>query len=139
MTDGTISRRSFFRLGLAAAFATAAPPVLGLGGSAAADEATTGARYYFGRPGVRRQLSPSVRRDLSRPSTSGPNSLLLNNPNKRPSGVERSKAERYKRRTGQAIRRLERVPGGRDNRIDRRIRTLRGEQRRISRSLRDTR
>ncbi len=136
MTEVTLSRRRFLTLGLAAVFAATASPV---GGPAAADEATSSTRYYFGRPGVRRQLSPTVRRDLRRPSTSGPNSLLLNNPTKKPSGVERSKAERYKRRAGQAIRRLERAPGGRDNRIDRRIRTLRGEQRRISRSLRDAR
>ena len=140
MTDDTLSRRRFFSLGLAAAFAVAAPPVLGLGGPVAAEEeATTSTRYYFSRPGVRRQLSPTIRRDLRQPSTTGGNSLLLNNPNKRASGVERSQAERFKRRSGQAIRRLERVPGGRDNRIDRRIRTLRGEQRRISRSLRDAR
>lgn len=139
MTNGTLSRRRFFTLGLAAAIALTVPPVLGLGGQAAAEEATTGARYYFGGSGIQRQLSPTLQRDLRRPSTTGGNSLLLNNPNRRASGVERSQAERFQRRAGQAIRRLERVPGARDDRIDRRIRTLRGEQRRISRGLRDTR
>ena len=138
MTDGTLSRRKFFTLGLAAAVALAAPPALSLGGQAAAEEATTGTRYYFGGSGIQRRLSPTLERDLRRPSVSG-SRLLLDNPNRRPSGVERSQAERFERRAGQAIRRLERVPGARDNRIDRRIRTLRGAQRRIARELRDTR
>ena len=139
MTDGTPSRRRFLTLGLATAVALAVPSALSLGGQAAAEEATTGTRYYFGGSGIQRQLSPTLQRDLSKPSTTGGNSLLLSNPNRRASGVERSQAERFQRRAGQAIRRLERVPGARDSRIDRRIRTLRGEQRRISRGLRDTR
>ena len=139
MTDGTPSRRKFLTLGLATAVALAVPPTLSLGGQAAAEEAAAaGTRYYFGGSGVQRRLSPTLERDLRRPSVSG-SRLLLDNPNRRPSGVERSQAERFDRRAGQAIRRLERVPGARDNRIDRRIRTLRGAQRRISRELRDTR
>ncbi len=55
------------------------------------------------------------------------------------SGVGLNKARQHERRVGQAIKRLEREPGARDGRTNRRLRVLRRQQRRITRGLSRTR
>lgn len=103
-------------------------------GESHADEATAGVRYHFYKPNVQRQLSPGVRRSLSRPSVSG-SRRLLREPRAQVDKVERGQARSYKRELGQSIRRLQSQPGASDARTERRLRVLRGEKRRISRGL----
>ncbi len=103
--------------------------------SAVAQEATSeGNRYYFYNPRLKNQRSPTIRRDLVRPSVSG-NRRAPANPSGSLSGVHRSKIQTHERRVGQAIKRLERVPGARDARTNNRLRVLRRQQRRVSRGL----